>query len=174
MTIFVLEVKCTLDNCTVSVGSANEWKIDVKNPLNNYEQKEGVTIQESELVEMENAHVAAAHLAVKWEGSPKYSTLNFVAADDKALKPKKKSSPSYTPKDVEESDQWTPILAVDCRGMEPCGYTLGDNEFVVKSLAGVVFEEVTAEDLGDEFCEYCDKSEQSVGVSNFEYRWTSI
>ena len=172
MTIFCLEVKASLDNVsTISPTPDNEWKLTIKNPLNDYERKEGVTVQESEMVEMENAHVKDVHLAVKWEGANKFSTLTILPKDAKELKGKKKS-PDHFPGDLTEADTWTCVLAVDCRGMEPTGYLPGDDEFTVKSEGGSLFSEEV--DFSDEYCEYCEKSELPVGVSDFQYRWIAI
>jgi len=172
MTVFVLEVKGELDNCTFAAAPNNEYKISVKNPLNDYEKKEGVTIQLSELVELENAHVSDCHLAVKFEGANKFATLTILPSTSTLLKPKKKNSPSFVPTAVTETETWTSILAVECRGLEPCDYMSGDDEFVVTSEGGSTFNEEI--DFSDEWCEYCEKGDAPVGVSNFQYRWTSI
>jgi hypothetical protein len=172
MPIFLLEVRATFDFVSaLTPAPDNEWKISVKNPLNDFEVKEGVTVRSSELVELENAHVADAHLAVKFEGANKYSTLTVLDAGSSALKPKKKQA-SRAPGPVTASEEWAPVLAVDCRGLEPCGYEPGVGEFAVTSEAGSVFEEEV--DLSDDFCEYCEKGEASVGVEGFEWRWTAL
>ncbi|GMI13928.1 hypothetical protein TrVE_jg905 [Triparma verrucosa] len=172
MTIFVLEIKAEFENiASVSARPDNEWSIDLKNPLNDYEERKAVTIRASELQEMENEHQAPVNFAVKWEGANKMSTLIIMNAGDKALKGKKKQ-PSNAPRPVVESETWTPVLAVDCRGVEPSGWNKGEDEFTVESTGGSKFEEGV--DFSDDWCEYCEKSEDSVGINNVEWRWTTV
>ncbi|GMH75242.1 hypothetical protein TL16_g06695 [Triparma laevis f. inornata] len=119
MTIFVLEIKGDFENiASVTARDDNEWSIDIKNPLNDYEERKNVTIRASELQEMENEHQAPVNFAVKWEGANKQSTLSIMSLGDKALRGKKKQ-PSNAPRPVTESETWTPVFAVDCRGLEP-------------------------------------------------------
>ena len=129
-------------------------------------------IRASDVVETDNERQTSVNFLVKWEGAQKQSTLTIMKPEDKALKPKKKNQPSYEPKALTEADTWTPILAVDCRGLEPTGFNYGVDEFVVESEGGSKFGSEV--DFSDEWCEYCEKNEEPVGVSNFEHRWTAL
>lgn len=113
------EIKGDFENiASVTARDDNEWSIDIKNPLNDYEERKNVTIRASELQEMENEHQAPVNFAVKWEGANKQSTLSIMSPGDKALRGKKKQ-PSNASRPVTESETWTPVFAVDCRGLEP-------------------------------------------------------
>ena len=92
--------------------------------------------------------------------------------NDKALKGKKKG-PSFSPCAITQVDTWTPILALDCRGIEPTEWNKGVDEFVVTSTAGSVFDS-EVEFGEDGFSEYCEKGEAPVEVSDIEYRFTAL
>ena len=93
------------------------------------------------------------HCKVKWEGSKKASTLIVLDAEaaKSALKKTKKKGKkkggdvdevniprSYT---SEDNMNYVPILAMECRGMEPYAFHPLGNEFKVVSEGGVTFEE---------------------------------
>ena len=155
----------------MTANTGNEWKISIKNPLNDYEQRSGITINVNDLVEVENDHVGAMHYAMRWEGEKKFSTLRILDGSEKALAGKKKL-PSNAPKAITESGVWTNVLAVETRGVEPVDWIKGVDEFTVVSTGGTVYTEEI--DFSDEWCEYCEKSEESVGISNIEYRWSTV
>ena len=145
--------------------------MDIKNPLNDYEERKGITICVDDLVELDNDHVAATNYAMKWEGGNKFVTLKIMAAKDKALAGKKKA-PSNAPTSITESGVWTNILAVETRGLEPTKWEMGLDEFIVISTGGSTFDSEI--DFSDDWCEYCEKSEDSVGISNLEHRWKTL
>ena len=139
--------------------------------MNDYETRENVTINVNELFELENEHVGSTHYAMRWEGDKKYATLRIMDNSEKALAGKKKA-PSNAPKAITESGEWTNVLAVETRGIEPTGWVMGMDEFTVVSNGGTTYTEEI--DFSDEWCEYCEKSEESVGISKIEYRWSTV
>ena len=143
----------------------------MKNPLSDFEERRGVEFSKDDEVVMENERAGNVSFAIKWEGAKKQSTLSLMEGNEKVLKGKKNQPDNY-PRAVTESDEWTTILAVDCRGLEPMGWNRGVDEFVIESSAGSTFQEDV--DLTDDWCEYCEKAEESVGVNNIEWRWSAL
>lgn len=174
MVVFVLEVKARLEGvASLQAKEDNEWSFTLRNPLNDYETRENVTVSVSDEAELENDKAKPVNLALKWDGANKASTLSIMATNDKVLKGKKKG-PSYEPRAITESDTWTPILALDCRGIEPSAWNKGVDEFTVTSSAGTVFDSEV--DLSDEdgFSDYCETGEIPVEVADVEYRFTAL
>ncbi len=170
MTIFVLEVKATFENVSSMSAKATQWCTDVRNPLNDYEVREDVTFGAHDEVVLDNDHQGTVNFKIKWDGANKWSTLTVMRPGDKALKGKKKGADN-SPRDV-TTEEWTPVLAVDCRGLEPSLYKPQVDDFSVLSEGGTKFEEEV--DLTDEWAEYCEASEMPVGISDFEHRWRSL
>lgn len=132
----------------------------------------------SETVEQEeNAREPPHHFRLNWEGNKKPSTLTFL--DDAATKTnlKKKKNVqlprSYT---SDDTGSWVPMLAVDCRGMEPYAYfPMGDdnNEFVITSAEGTEFTEDVDLSEGD-WADYDAENDQPVSMSDIEFKWESV
>ena len=73
------------------------------------------------------------------------------------------------PRDVtlDDSGDYVPILAMECRGLEPYAFHPLGNEFRVVSEGGVVFEEDV--DLSDgDWGEYDEENDAAVGVDEFQ------
>lgn len=157
---------------SITAVADNEFSIDISNPLNDYESRSAVTVRASDLVDTDNERAGQVNFVVKWEGAQKQSTLAVMAADDKALKPKKKGSPGFAPRPLTAAGEWTPVLAVDCRGLEPSGFNVGVDEFTVVSCGGSTFSEEV--DFSDDWCEYCEKNEGAVSVNGVSFRWTAL
>jgi hypothetical protein len=66
-----------------------------------------------------------------------------------------------------DTGSWVPVVGFDCRGLEPVGFH-AENGWKVVSTGGTVFEDVN---LGEDWVEYCEKSEVSVGIYNVEGRF---
>jgi hypothetical protein len=67
----------------------------------------------------------------------------------------------------EDSGKWVPIVGFDCRGLEPVAFH-AENGWKAVSTGGTVFEDV---DLRDDWADFCDKADESVGVYSLEGRF---
>lgn len=164
--------------------------LDVRNPTSDYETREKVVINPREFEEQdESSRTPPFHFGITWEGSKKRSTLTVVTDGD-ALKTllkkttgnKKKgrskgvgATDPFTPRSMvgEDSEKYVPILALDCRGIEPYAFYPMGSEFVVESEGGMRFEDDV--DLRDgDWAEYDDENDIAVGINDFESKIDSI
>ena len=124
------------------------------------------------------------HFAVKWEGSKKFSTLIVLdeEASKSALKKIKKKGKKGgsggevdVPRDVTSDDngEYVPVLAMECRGVEPYAFHPLGNEFKVVSEGGVVFDEDVDLSEGD-WGEYDEENDAAVGVNDFESKIIAV
>lgn len=175
MPVFALQIKATLDNVSsISPRPNNRWKIDVRNPTNDYEVRSGVTLCADDEYEVDNERVKGLHFAMRWEGaSANSSTIKILPPDAKELKPAKKGGQGSAATDVKESGVWTNVLVLECRNLEPVGYTVGIDDFIVTSEGGTVWDK-DVNIAGDEFSEFCEKSDAPVGISELEFRWVTV
>mmetsp|Transcript_8364 Transcript_8364/g.15173 ORF Transcript_8364/g.15173 Transcript_8364/m.15173 type:complete len:123 (+) Transcript_8364:631-999(+) len=122
---------------------------------------------------------------MKWEGSKKFSTLIVLDEEGsksalKKLKKNKKGKKggggeADLPRDVtsDDSGDYVPVLAMECRGLEPYAYHCLGNEFRVVSEGGAVFEEDV--DLSDgDWGDYDEENDAAVGVNEFESKIIAI
>jgi len=146
----------------------------VKNPLSDYEVRDKVAFGLSETVEREeNTHEPPCQFMLKWEGSKKRSTLEVL--DDPKAALKKKKYKGELPRDYtgEDSGNWVPILAVECRGLEPYAFSALGDEFIVESEGGTWFE--TDVDLSEgEWGEYDEENDAAVSISEFEAKFEPL
>ena len=149
----------------------------MRNPLSDSEVREKVAFNLSETIEQEeNAKEPPCHFALKWDGSKKRSTLTVLdeAETKTALKKKKLNGKffylSYT---SENSDTFVPILAFECRGLEPYAFHFLGDEFTVESEGGIKFE--TDIDLSDgDWADYDEDNDVAVSLSGFETKIESL
>jgi hypothetical protein len=133
MVLFLLKVKADLENVSsVRLQRDVNLCISVKNPLSDFETREKVTVNPSETVEQEEgSREPPHHLRLTWEGSKKASILTvFDEAGAKAALKKKKGV--EIPRDYKDDDSgsFVPILAVECRGLEPYAFFPMGNDLV--------------------------------------------
>lgn len=146
--------------------------ISVRNPLSDYEIREKVAFNLQETVEQEeNSREPDHHFALSWEGAKKRSTLIVLdeAATKTALKKKKyKEEFTYLTYPSEQSGNFVPVLAFECRGLEPYAFhCLGGDEFRVESEGGAMFESDV--DLSDgDWAEYDEEHDASVSIDKFQ------
>lgn len=82
---------------------------------------------------------------------------------------KKKKGEDLLPRVItgDDSDSFVPVLAFECRGLEPYAFHPMSDEFVVTSTGGVEFDDDV--DLSDgDWAEYDDENDASVSISSFE------
>jgi hypothetical protein len=187
MVLFLLCVKAELDGVeSLSLlKKGTNLCFSVRNPLNDYEVREKIAFDPQETLEQEEgAREDAHHFALKWEGSKKFSTL--IVLDDEAAKAALKKSKKKggkkggggevdTPRDVtsDDSGEWVPVLAMECRGLEPYAFHPLGSEFKVVSEGGAVFDEDVNLSEGD-WAEYDEEHDASVSVNEFESKIIAV
>jgi hypothetical protein len=142
--------------------------------LSDYEVRNKVAFSLQETVEQEeNTREPPCQFALKWEGSHKRSILEVLVDAKAALKKKKYKGEHPRDYTANDSGNWEPILAVECRGMEPYAFHPLGNEFVVTSEGGVKFESDV--DLSDgDWADYDEENDAAVSISNFEAKFESV
>jgi len=149
--------------------------VSVRNPLSDYEVRDKVVFNCSELVEQEEgARQNPHHFSLKWEGNKKACTLEALdeAAVKSALKKKKSKD---VPRNLTEDDSgsWAPILAMECRGLEPYAFHPMGNDFIVTSEGGVRFEDDVDLSEGD-WAEYDDENDAAVSLNEIEFKIEAV
>ena len=186
MVLFLLCVKAEFDGIDkLSLIKNANICLSVRNPLSDYETREKIVFNPSETLDQEeNDREPAHHFAVKWEGSKKYSTLIVLDAEaaKSALKKGKKKGKGKGgggevdgPRELrgEDSGEFVPVLAMECRGLEPYAFHPLGNEFRVTSEGGVVFEEDVDLSEGD-WADYDEENDASVSLNDFESKIIAV
>ena len=166
MPIIVLYATAELD-CVSSLEfpiKGPSWKFDVKQAAGT-EERLGVIMDPEEEVELEQK--GTANFVIKFPGDKKQSHVTFLDPSDKDLQKKKVKIRPLTAEDFTD----VPILAMECRGIDftkwhPTG------PYSVTSSSGTVFDDVKL-DEGDDWCEYDEKSGESMTVGHeikYEFR----
>lgn len=149
--------------------------ISVRNPLSDFETREKVTVNPSEAVERDDStREPPHHLRLTWEGSKKTSVLTVL--DDAGAKVAlKKKKGIELPRDYKDDDSGNvvPILAVECRGLEPYAFFPMGNDFLVTSTGGAEFSEDVDLSEGD-WADYDGENDQPVSLSAVEFTWESV
>eukprot|EP00571_Detonula_confervacea_P012194 CAMPEP_0172298772 /NCGR_PEP_ID=MMETSP1058-20130122/1271_1 /TAXON_ID=83371 /ORGANISM="Detonula confervacea, Strain CCMP 353" /LENGTH=188 /DNA_ID=CAMNT_0013008061 /DNA_START=59 /DNA_END=625 /DNA_ORIENTATION=+ len=188
MVLFILCIKAELDGVeTLSLLKNTNLCFSVRNPLSDFETREKVVFNPSETLEQdEGDREPPHHFAVKWEGSKKFSTLIILDEEGSksALKKIKKkgkkgknsgSGEVDVPRDVTSDDNggYVPVLAMECRGMEPYAFHPMGNDFKVISEGGAVFDEDVDLSEGD-WGDYDEENDLAVGVNEFESKIIAV
>jgi hypothetical protein len=67
----------------------------------------------------------------------------------------------------EDSGKFVPILAVECRSLEPIAWH-PNFDFVVQTTGGAIFDKVDLTDL--DWAEFDEENDLSVSITNLEYK----
>jgi len=94
------------------------------------------------------------HLAIKWPGGKKQSSLSILDVDKPVLK--------YT---EEDSGQWKVVLALECRGLEPVAWQ-PRADFAVTSLGGKRWESVDLSEL--DWSDYDEDNDMPLSITSLE------
>merc|ERR1740139_312760 len=97
------------------------------------------------------------------------------AIGKKGTSKKGKGNDPFTPRSMveEDSNKWCPILAVECRGIEPYAFHPMGSEFVVESEGGMMFEDDV--DLSEkDWADYDTENEISVSIMEFESKIENV
>ena len=154
-------------------------RISVRNSLSDWERRENVIFDPSETVDQddESSREPPSHFSIKWEGSKKPSVLRYLDAKETAtaLKKKKKykegAPRAFTGDD--SNDNWVPILAVECRGLEPYAFHPMKDEFVISSENGYIFDEEIEFEDGD-WADYDADNDCPVSISELKFKFEAV
>lgn len=177
----MLFIKAEVENVgeiQLRTGDVN-LRISVRNSLSDWEKRDDVVFNPSELVEQddESSREPPSHFSIKWEGSKKASVLRYLDAKETAtaLKKKKKhkggSPRTFTGDDG--NDAWVPILAVECRGLEPYDFRPMKDEFIITSENGYVFDEDVEFEDG-EWADYDADNDCPVSISELQFKFEAV
>mmetsp|Transcript_22903 Transcript_22903/g.54169 ORF Transcript_22903/g.54169 Transcript_22903/m.54169 type:complete len:182 (+) Transcript_22903:97-642(+) len=181
MVLYMLFVKAETENVgEIRLRTQNvNLRISVSNPLSDWEKRENVIFNPSELEEKEgdSAREPPQNFSITWEGSKKTSVLRYL--DDKeaaaALKKKKKYREGV-PRAFTGDDgngAWVPIMALECRGLTPYEFLPMKDEFIITSEKGYRFdEEVEFED--GEWADYDAENDCPVSVSDLQFKFEAV
>lgn len=176
MVLFVVYMKAEFENVgSIALRKDRNLCISVRNPLSDFETREKVVFNPSEPVEQEEgARQSPHHFSIKWEGNKKACILEYLDAGAAKTALKKKKSKDV-PRDLTEDDSgsWVPILAMECRGLEPYAFHPMGEEFVVSSQGGKPFTEDVDLSEGD-WADYDEENDEAVSLSEIEFKIEGI
>ena len=95
---------------------------------------------------------------LQWEGAKKQSTLNVVSEGGGLAE-------EYTEND---NGQWLPMVAFDCRGLEPCKWYPQHN-FVGEGTTGTLFDDIDFAE-GD-YCGFDEDAGVPTEISELEWKF---
>jgi len=149
----VLQIKAELEGvASFRVPPESVLEIDVKQSAGDEERK-GVQVDPEEIHEVPNSKNATANFMVKFPGDKAPSTMSLVSLKGLPFRAQ-----------TADDTGMVPIAAFECRGMEPTKWH-PTGYYVVEALSGVVYDEVGFKD-GEDWCEYDEKSGESMMVSH--------
>ena len=185
MVLYLLYFKAELE----SVGEVKlrtqgiHLRISVRNPQDGNEVREDVIVDPSEPLEPEDesSKEGPHHFRLKWEGSKKAAFLQVLSeaeaatAVKKTNKKKKGKTNDVTPRSytADDAGEWVPILAMECRGLEPYAFSPMKDEFVIMSEGGTVFAEDI--ELGDgDWADYDAENDVSVSMEGISFKFEAL
>lgn len=169
MVLYVLSIKVELSGVeSLSLNQDADICVSVRNPTNHDEIRDKVVIDPTDLqtppVKAHERHrdEHAFHLAFKWEGEQTRSTIRMITDKDKTAVKNVRDIVAA------DSDNWVPLLVLDCDGCEPFAFHPMGNEFAVTDRAGVVHDKV---DLSSGDWSFFDIGSGSSSVLNLQAKF---
>lgn len=167
---------------SISLDRTANICLSVRDPRSD-EVREKIVLNPSEPIEQdESSREPPHHFALTWQGQKKRSVIEVLdeAAVKSALKKagkKKKGGGGGEvgmPRDVtaDDSGEYVPVLALECRGIEPYAFRPMGEELVVTSEGGTKFSSDLTLDEGD-WADYDEENDISVSISEFESKFVS-
>ena len=160
MVLLVLYVKAELENIgSITFPGNIQYCFDVKDAQSD-EEKKGVYLCADEIAEIDGSK-GDANFVMRFPDCKKQCTVTFT--DVKGV-----TRDTIT---AEDSGNFVPIRAFDCRGLEIVNWVPTEG-LIVKSTEGTTLENVNLGDDPDGWFEYCEKQGESVGITEltFEFR----
>jgi hypothetical protein len=151
--------------------------LDVKNPLSDYEVREKIILDPSQYIESEEGdREPPCHFALRWEGNKKRSVMEVLNEDQTKTALKKKNKQSELPRDLTENDSgsFVPVLALECRGLEPYAFRPHGGEFSVMSLGGMEFSPESIDLSEGDWADYDEENGISVSITDFQSKFVAV
>lgn len=162
MVLYHLSIKCDLENIKQLVPIVNNlWTFDIASSDGSH-TRESITINKQDEYELEGSK-GTANFVIKFDkGAP----ASYIKLVDLKVKGKKGLDGTYS---TENSGNFHPILALECRGCEitkwiPCT----DFNALPSSQRGLPFEAIDLSEL--EWAEYDEVGDESVSIMGLEYK----
>lgn len=174
MVLFALMMGANVENVAeIKLTEGCNICIDVQNPLSDYETREKVVVNSSELVESEGRG-PPHHFSLKWEGNSKAATLKILSTAEAKAALKKSKRKDILPRSFlgEDSGRKVTILILEVRGLEPTKLHPLGQEFVVTSSGGTEFEEDV--DLSDDWADYDTENDLPISICDAVFSWEAI
>jgi len=74
----------------------------------------------------------------------------------------------------DDNQSFVPVLALECRGIEPLTFYPMGSEFIVESEGGVTFSGEDVDLSEGDWADYDETNDQSVSISDFESKFETI
>ena len=132
----------------------NNWKFNIKSSGGH--ERNGITVSAGDEQEIEGSR-GTANFIIRWDKGAEPSHIKLVTPKVKGF------DGCYT-----KSGEWTVILAMECRGIEPVDW-IPSVDFDAISNAGKRFEAIDMTDK--EFSDYDEEADEAVSILNLEYRF---
>ncbi|XP_026193464.1 UPF0587 protein v1g245604-like [Cyclospora cayetanensis] len=152
MVRLLLRMKADLENVeSIEFPTEYTWNVDVTQ-MGGTEERKGVTFSAAEEFDIPNSR-GTANLIIRFDGSKHSATINVEQV--------KGVTRPYTAAD---SGQFVPIVAFECRGMEPTKWTPTAGCIVKGSKTS--FSDA---DLAEDWAEFDEAANASVGIYDVEF-----
>ena len=175
MVVYLLCLKGDLEGVqSIVLDRTANICVDVRDTKSD-ETREKVVFNLSETLEQEESdREPAHHFALTWEGQKKKSIIQLLdeaqvkAIMKKGKKKKRGGSEVGEPREITADDtgEYVPVLALECRGLEPYAFHPMGEELIVTSEGGAEFSSDLTLDEGD-WADYDDENDISISISDF-------
>lgn len=147
-------VKAELEN-VAKVKFPEQWSLKVQDSSS--DETRDVIVDPTNEEEITGSR-GTCNFKLKFPGQKKEAWLNVVEP--------KKAQISYLTADT--AGEYVTVIGFECRGMEPIEWNHKDGFFTVEAESGKMFNEVSFAE--DDFFDYDEDADASIGVSEIEYK----
>jgi hypothetical protein len=155
--------------------------LDVRNPISEYEVRENIVLETTQYIESEKEEMnhnsttrePPGHFAIRWEGNKRRGVMQVLNIEQVKAVLQKKNKLQELPRDLTEDDSgsFVPVLALECRGLEPTAFHPRGGEFNVVSSGGFQFPAKAIDLSNGDWIEYDDENGIPVSLTNFEAKF---
>ena len=178
MPTYALEIQAQFENVESMVPKSDVvWKFDIENDSS--ETREGITVDPAEELELSGSR-GSANFVMKWNKSDTHQAYIKILDVKKALGEKKKGKKAAGDAVVDgsyrsKSEEWVPIVCMECRGLRPTSANIGD-DFIITTSGGTVFNECefASDREGLEWADYDEENDDSVMVTKLQARVVEV
>merc|ERR1719223_853751 len=154
MPLYLLKIKADLEGINKLIPLAdNLWKLDIQNDAG--DTKSGITVSKADVIDLEGSK-GQANYVMRWAKGAPQAYIKIVDV--------KKVDGSYK---SDDSGKFVTVLGLECRGIEPIAWVVGE-DFTAESSGGTTFQEGV--DLSEDWADYDEEHDESVSVMNTEVK----